>query len=91
MSQALSADPSALCKLEQRDCFPLIFFGKLSSGGDKGKGCELGNREAKDVEERSSSEGFVKYMEKTTGPWGDRESNRVICRGKRHAYHKKEG
>lgn len=30
MSPALSADPSALCKPEQRDCFPLIFFGKLS-------------------------------------------------------------
>lgn len=33
MSQALSADPSALCKLEQRDCFPLISFGKLSGEG----------------------------------------------------------
>lgn len=66
MSQALSADPSALCKLEQRDCFPLISFGKLSgaggwgSGGGRGRGSELGNREAQDVDERNSGEGSVK-------------------------------
>lgn len=60
MSQALSADPSALCKLEQRDCFPLISFGKLSGGRGCGRGCELGNREAKDVDERNSGEGSVK-------------------------------
>lgn len=40
MSQALSVDPSALCKLEQRDRFSLIFFGEHSSGGEMGTGRE---------------------------------------------------
>lgn len=69
MSQALSADPSALCKLEQRDCFPLIFFGKLSGGGGgwgrAAEGSSWATGEAQDVDERNSREGFVKEVERS--------------------------
>lgn len=34
MSQAVTAEPSALCKLKQRDRFPPVVGGDLSAEGD---------------------------------------------------------
>lgn len=47
MSQAVAADPSALCKLKQRDGFPSSSLVILAMGRD-------GHREGKDVGEENS-------------------------------------
>lgn len=39
---------------------PLASLAAGGAGGGCGRGCELGNREAKDVDERNSGEGSVK-------------------------------